>query len=143
MGLDNYAYKRVPIEDDKFNGIELCGGLMSGGSGSSSIRGKVYASLVEDITGSSMYDRLDENAVESISEQLCEFAKLFKSIVAEEHEHSDAFEKRITERDGVKIATWWYTTECSGEEYCLEDVINIAAWFLVVAENEGHVEAWF
>jgi len=58
MGLDNYAviltendrdhYEMAPDED--FQGIRLCGGVFSGGSGSSSFRGKVYNAFIEKVT---------------------------------------------------------------------------------------------
>ena len=61
LGLDTYASRTVgtsdlTAEDERaFHGagIELCGGLNSGGSGS--FRGKVYASAVSDVTGISLY----------------------------------------------------------------------------------------
>ena len=48
MGLDTFATTRgedgkwEPAPDEPFEGIDLCGGMYSGGSDSSSIRGKVY-----------------------------------------------------------------------------------------------------
>jgi len=62
LGLDTYASRTVgtsdlTAEDERaFHGagIELCGGLNSGGSGS--FRGKVYASAVSDVTGISLYE---------------------------------------------------------------------------------------
>ncbi len=60
MGLDVYAQRGpggdlTPEDDEAFEAaeIELCGGLLSGAGGS--FRGKVYAGLVEAITGESLY----------------------------------------------------------------------------------------
>ena len=60
MGLDNYAQpgpeQELTEEDERaFEAAEinLCGGVLSGAAGS--FRGKVYAGLVEAITGESLY----------------------------------------------------------------------------------------
>lgn len=66
MGLDSYAVLPEPEDeegytiypaapDDAFAGIHLCGGMFSGGQGSSSFRGKVYADAIERATGVSLY----------------------------------------------------------------------------------------
>ncbi len=60
MGLDNFASREpddlVLTEDDEkaFEGagIELCGGILSGDA--SSFRGKVYSTLVEEVTNESL-----------------------------------------------------------------------------------------
>lgn len=63
MGLDNFA-SQVPDdlvlseEDEKAfeeAGIELCGGIISGGG--SSFRGKVYDTLIEKVTNISLYSK--------------------------------------------------------------------------------------
>jgi hypothetical protein len=61
MGLDVYAQrglgKDLTGEDEQaFEGAEisLCGGMLSGAPGS--FRGKVYAGLVHEITGESLYE---------------------------------------------------------------------------------------
>ena len=60
MGLDVYAVRSPEAgltEEDEMvfeeAGIELCGGIFSGGPGS--FRGKVYDMLILDITGVSLY----------------------------------------------------------------------------------------
>ena len=54
MGLDN-IWKKSKDEDGVIEGeFKLCGGIFSG-NGNNSFRGKVYARLVEDITGVSLY----------------------------------------------------------------------------------------
>jgi len=54
MGLDNY-WKKSKEEAGTIEGdFKICGGMFSG-SGNDSFRGKVYARLVEDITGVSLY----------------------------------------------------------------------------------------
>ena len=54
MGLDN-IWKKNKDENGFIEGeFKICGGVFSG-SGNDSFRGKVYARLVEDITGVSLY----------------------------------------------------------------------------------------
>ena len=54
MGLDNF-WKKSKDEAGVIEGdFKVCGGMFSG-SGNDSFRGKVYARLVEDITGVSLY----------------------------------------------------------------------------------------
>jgi hypothetical protein len=54
MGLDNY-WKKSKEEAGTIEGdFKICCGIFSG-SGNESFRGKVYARLVEDITGISLY----------------------------------------------------------------------------------------
>ena len=59
MGLDTFA-ARTPQDEElseedsrAFAGIALCGGLHSGADGT--FRGKVYASLIDGVTGVSLY----------------------------------------------------------------------------------------
>jgi len=54
MGLDN-IWKKSKDENGFIEGeFKICGGVFSG-HGNDSFRGKVYARLVEDITGVSLY----------------------------------------------------------------------------------------
>jgi hypothetical protein len=54
MGLDNY-WKKSKDEAGVIEGdFKICYGIFSG-SGNESFRGKVYARIVEDITGVSLY----------------------------------------------------------------------------------------
>ncbi len=61
MGLDVYAQRGpggdlTPEDEQAFEAAEiaLCGGMLSGAAGS--FRGKVYAGLVQEITGESLYE---------------------------------------------------------------------------------------
>ena len=61
MGLDTYASRSsddIELTEDDLQAfvdadIELCGGIFSGDAGS--FRGKVYATLLDGITGESLY----------------------------------------------------------------------------------------
>ena len=63
MGLDTFASRapgelKLTEEDERaFDGagLELCGGIYSGGGGS--FRGKVYAELVREVAGVSLYEQ--------------------------------------------------------------------------------------
>jgi hypothetical protein len=83
MGLDTYATQRDTggewevAPDEPFDGIELCGGICSGGTGSSSIRGKVYAHVVQAATGESLYQQ------RIAPETVAEMARLLRAAVDE------------------------------------------------------------
>ena len=71
MGLDN-IWKKSKDEAGVIEGeFKVCGGMFSG-SGNDSFRGKVYARLVEDITGVSLYG--DPETFETPSETVKQMA---------------------------------------------------------------------
>jgi len=71
MGLDN-IWKKNKDEAGVVEGeFKICGGMFSG-SGNDSFRGKVYARLVEDITGVSLYG--DPETFETPSETVKQMA---------------------------------------------------------------------
>lgn len=65
MGLDTFAMRgATEAPDELFEGVgPLCGGMFSGGTGTASIRGKVYADLVERITGETLYQERIPNDI--------------------------------------------------------------------------------
>jgi hypothetical protein len=74
MGLDTYAARspesELPEEDQQVfdeAGLMLCGGLNSGSGGS--FRGKVYADVVENVSGISLYQEwIPPNVVQAMAE---------------------------------------------------------------------------
>jgi hypothetical protein len=79
MGLDNFASRSpddivlTQADEEAFeaSGLELVGGILSGDS--SSFRGKVYAFLVLEVTGESLYDQwLPPETVRRMSAALSE-----------------------------------------------------------------------
>jgi hypothetical protein len=70
MGLDNFwrvSGEQEGVVEGSFN---ICGGMFSG-SGNSSFRGKVYNSLVEKITGVSLYqEEIPSNVVKEMADKL-------------------------------------------------------------------------
>jgi len=124
MGLDTYA-RRAPEEEltaedsQAFEaaGIELCGGIFSGGGGS--FRGKVYDDLILEITGVSLYQ--EWIPPEQVREMYQAFAECEPEKTLQEgeadgrfwHEHSTdeiaelrAFFRVCAER-GLGLAGWW------------------------------------
>ena len=63
MGLDTFASRSsedIDLTDDDLRAfeaanIELCGGIYSGSGNDGSFRGKIYALMILDITGTSLY----------------------------------------------------------------------------------------
>lgn len=77
MGLDNYWF--VGSEDDPQEVIvpfdpplHLIGGIFSG-HGSGSFRGKVYAGVIEAVSGVSIYDDQDNATVKRIADALDDY----------------------------------------------------------------------
>jgi hypothetical protein len=95
MGLDTYA-SRVPgevelTEDDErafeAAGVELCGGMFSGGGGS--FRGKVYSDAVERVSGESLYQEwIPPETVREIAEafERCDPQAVERDMVGEVYE---------------------------------------------------------
>lgn len=67
MGLDTFAMKLVRADDSDFEGLHLCGGIFSSGSGSS-FRGKVYESFIQWVTGDEQTLYKQDQGLENISE---------------------------------------------------------------------------
>lgn len=109
MGLDTYAV--IPSSDsvapnEKFKGINLCGGLMSGGNGSSSFRGKVYASIVKEITDVDLYqEKIDNVTVGIMAEKLEAAARTSFSYSTEVRHLAKWF--RVAADEGYDIYGWW------------------------------------
>jgi hypothetical protein len=60
MGLDNYWKKNAEEYGEIEGEFKVCGGMLSG-NGNDSFRGKVYATLIKDITGKDLYQDVIEN----------------------------------------------------------------------------------
>ena len=115
MGLDVYAL-RSPDDDlteederafDEAN-IELCGGIFSGSGGS--FRGKVYDSLIFDLTGVSLYQLwIPPETVRQMAEAL-------------HRVDSEMFEKEL-----VKKYSW--------EEYSAHTLENLCRFFDICVER--------
>jgi len=82
MGLDNFWRESFDSEvcfilefDPPLN---LCGGMFSE-HGSGSFRGKVYAEFIEEVSGFSLYNDLNNEEVRKISEKLNNYKDLKES----------------------------------------------------------------
>jgi hypothetical protein len=72
MGLDSFWQETEPSAP-KLENVSLCGGMFSVVDGDS-FRGKVYANLIERVTGVSLYQQRIENAqVQEMAQKLREF----------------------------------------------------------------------
>ena len=115
MGLDTFA-ARTPQDEElgekdsrAFAGIELCGGMHSGSDGS--FRGKVYDSLIEGVTGVSLYQ--EWIAPEAVREMAAALEACDTERVAIEFdsspvdcEHLRRFFQICGER-GLGLIGWW------------------------------------
>ena len=115
MGLDTFA-ARTPQEEElseedsrAFAGIELCGGMHSGADGS--FRGKVYGSLIESVSGVSLYQ--EWIAPEVVREMAAALEACDAEQVAGEFdcstvecEHLRRFFQICGER-GLGLVGWW------------------------------------
>ena len=118
MGLDTIATTQrddgnwEPAPDEPFEGLELGGGMYSGGSSSSSIRGKVYAELVEEATGESLYqERIEPARVTGLARRLraaVDEAKRNGTLEIDPQEAEDLarwFE--VCAERGYAVEGWW------------------------------------
>lgn len=124
MGLDTFAVivgqdgEAEPAPDEPFKGLRLCGGMYSGGSDSSSIRGKVYAAVVSAATGQSLYqDRIEPATVTAM-------AARFRAAVEE------------AKRAGIEVL------DVAGEEINAREAEDLARWLDICAERAYAIEAW-
>jgi hypothetical protein len=122
MGLDTYARlskadgpsEKAP--DSLFDGINLCGGMLSGGSGSASFRGKVYANIIRDITGVSLYtDEIPTEIVKAMAVKLSQHA--------------------ASQPDCAPNCAVPYCTRC--------ELTHLKRWFQVAADNDCVVVGWW
>lgn len=103
------------LKDDLFIGINLCGGMFSGGG--SSFRGKVYADYVEWATGESLYTETIEPSTVAVMASDLESAL-------------DEWEEFNT----PEMNNWGIT---------YDDAVGIAKWFRIAADNGAHVLGWW
>lgn len=91
MGLDTYARnsndENGALTDQQKQafasaGINLCGGMFSGQGNDGSFRGKVYAHLIEQATGVSLYqDWIEPSTVEGMYEKLTDMKEDIDNLV--------------------------------------------------------------
>jgi hypothetical protein len=156
MGLDTYAMQRGAdgkwevAPDGPFDGLELCGGLCSGGAGSSSIRGKVYAHVVQAATGESLYQ--ERIAPETVAQM----ARLLRAAVEEGQRTGTRAGARevagldeqgrleLDERGRLRMETLELAVlEVAGEEIAAGEAEDLARWFEVCADRGYAVEGWW
>jgi hypothetical protein len=115
MGLDN-IWKKNKDENGFIEGeFKICGGVFSG-HGNDSFRGKVYARLVEDITGVSLYG--DPETFETPNETVKQMAidleetewrdSYIQNYDIEEHEFKDLVRMFRLHADAGHYLLAWY-----------------------------------
>jgi hypothetical protein len=115
MGLDVFAMcspgEGLTIEDERAfedAGIDLCGGIYSGGAGS--FRGKVYDTLILDLTGISLYQ------VWIPPETVRQMAQALQRVDPQE------FERNLAEN-------------YSWEKYSADTITNLSRFFSICVER--------
>ena len=148
MGLDTYATALDPggewhmAPDEPFEGLQLCGGMLSGGAGSSSIRGKVYADVVLEATGENLYqERIEPETVAEMARSLraaVEEAKRSGTSTGERRVGSldDQGLPALDEHGDLRLDTEAIPVlEVAGCEIHAGEAQDLARWFEVCAER--------
>lgn len=156
MGLDTYATERradgswEAAPDERFERLELCGGICSGGAGSSSIRGKVYAHVVLAATGESLYqERIEPEAVRELARRLRAAVEDGKRVGARAGEREigrtdEQGRPELDARGRLRIDTHKIAViEVAGEEIHAGEAEDLAQWFEVCADQGYAVEGWW
>lgn len=111
MGLDNFW---VGGEEATFEPpLNLCGGMLSS-TGSGSFRGKVYADIVEAITGISLYaDKINNTDVAKMASALATHEPTETELQSYQYpitteEYADLVRMFILYGNmGASLASWW------------------------------------
>jgi hypothetical protein len=156
MGLDTIAVtldedgKLKPAPDEPFEGLRLCGGIYSGGSDSASIRGKVYAELVEAATGVSLYEeRIEPPRVAAMARRLRRAVDEAKRAGPETREGElpalDEDGKPQVDEDGKpRLKTFEFSVlDVGGIEIDPGEAEDLARWFEVCAEHGYALKGWW
>ena len=117
MGLDSFFRKSrdelgVELECDlpKFDDPQpsLCGGMFSGHGFDGSFRGKVYAELVEDITGVSLYSEwIDNDIVKLMADKLDAACQRQEYVYGDSDLYDLARVFRAFADAGYSLTGWW------------------------------------
>jgi hypothetical protein len=156
MGLDTFATTQDShgdwqvAPDEPFAGIELVGGMYSGGAGSSSIRGKVYAAVVAAATGESLYeDRIEPARVAEMAQRLRVTVEEAKRVGMragwrEEADLDDEGRLQLDEDGRLRVASVEIPVlDVAGCEIDAREAEDLARWFEVCAEQGYAVEGWW
>jgi hypothetical protein len=147
MGLDTYAKelgadgKWHSAPDEPFAGIRLVGGVFSGGTGSSSMRGKMYENVVYAATGESLYQ-------ERIApEVVAEMARRLRAAVEDAKRagtRPGTTEYTVVEEEGQRtVSEEIAVLDVAGMEIDAEKAEHLARWFEVCAERGYAVAGWW
>jgi len=143
VGLDTYAMARGEngewrhAPDERFEGLRLADGW-----GTSSIRGKVYAEVVEGATGQSLYQEMIEPLT------VADMAERLRAAVEEAKRAGTRVGHRdvgAVDEQGQHVSKWVEIPilEVAGCEVHAEEAEDLARWFEVCAEHGYAVEGWW
>lgn len=156
MGLDTFASVKGEdgewhaAPDEPFAGLKLTGGMYSGGGGSSSIRGKVYADVVLEATGEGLYqERIEPEVVAEMAGRLraaVEEAKRAGTHSGERRVGSldEHGAPRLDEEGRLQLEHEEIPVlEVAGCEIHAAEAEDLARWFEVCAEHGYAVAGWW
>lgn len=156
MGLDTFATTQGadgewrPAPDEPFEGLNLVGGMCSGGTDSSSIRGKVYAAVVAAATGESLYqDRIEPARVTEVARLLRAAVEEAKRVGMRAGERElaaidDDGRLQLDEHGRLRMELEEIAVlDVAGCEIDAGEAEDLARWFEVCAEHGYAVEGWW
>lgn len=156
VGLDTYATTQDSnggsqlAPDEPFEGLRLCGGMHSGGADSSSIRGKVYAEVVAETTGESLYEeRIEPPRVAEMARRLrdaVEAAKRTGTRTGERQQGALDEQGRLQLDDHGRLrieSEEIAVLDVGGCEIHVREAEDLARWFEICAERGYAVEGWW
>jgi hypothetical protein len=120
MGLDTFASRSaddIELQDDDLQAfvdadISLCGGIFSGGGNDGSFRGKVYAELILEVTGQSLY-------AEWIPPEIVK--EMYTSLKVADPEEAAAWGYRNTAQEVLEL--------CKFFKVCSERRLGLLGWW--------------
>jgi hypothetical protein len=139
MDLDNFAmtlgedgkWRHAP--DEPFEGLRLCDGW-----GTSMIRGKVYADVVEAATGQSLYQERIEPAT------VVEMAGRFRAAVEQAKQAGERVgEREMFDERGEMQRVRFPLLEVAGCEIHAGEAEDLARWLEICAEHGYAIDSWW
>jgi len=111
MALDNYWMLNGEVYYLDFEPkLHLCGGILSG-YGSGSFRGEVYAELIEEKTGYSLYQDLNQEQIKDIADKLekVQYDEVEETgIYQEEFEDLKRMFREYSKIDRIELHAWYW-----------------------------------
>ena len=142
MGLDNFWELPEGADEPTFEKeLRLCGGMFSG-HGQGSFRGKVYADLVEAITGVSLYtEKIDNETVREMAQKLAETT--YEEAL--EHDSWTMFSPEVWYNEDTEEEYYAFEEdpEYPNHEECKERWKDFQTMFMTYAEAGAELTSWW